>query len=643
MKVPQLGVRPPQDVQTQAFQGTQQIATNKGMFGGDDQSLEMGSKLLTAVADTGHKAFMRAQADSDETELLEIEAEYDKWRDGYLNDKTTGMFMRKGKDSQNAATDTQAQFDAKAEALQKQYKDNPRITNSLTKYLQAQRRKIVDEAVSHETQQMKTHRDALYVAKIERTVTTGVSEIENFYKYDGKGGPNDQESAKKAARMSQQAIKEGHNTIRKNAQRLGQSAEEIKQSINKYNDRMVDGVVANLLAKGSDRQASEFYEEHKELVTDVKVRARIVKSLEEESIRGESQRQSDGIMNNAGLDTNEKKQDEARKIKDPKVRDATIKRVNSRIAENKRNNDLEDVDRFNDASKWLGVRNPAAGEDGHNPNQPPGAARDFDDLPANLRPRNARLLTALRSQKPDFDHDAYDAVLDMRKAYANGAQNDWTGEKGAEAVKLLRGKIDDATWKVLNQAQRKDGTATKAGQNLQERVRIGQESAAQTLGTKRAKQLVNTMVPITSRARKKRTLETAKQKDARAKVVADTQQQLAAWYADPANVGKTLSQNQIDNMIYESLVEGEFVQVTPGTIWGTNRNAEKMRYVQFKSDSMGRGRFEVSEDGYDEMARLLSVPEATIKSYVEQIKVAKRPPTIEMIRAAHFAATGIRP
>ena len=70
------------------------------------------------------------------------------------------------------------------------------------------------------------------------------------------------------------------------------------------------------------------------------------------------------------------------------------------------------------------------------------------------------------------------------------------------------------------------------------------------------------------------------------------------------------------------------------------------RFVEYMENYKGRGMFEVTEAGYDEMARLLNVTPEAVAGYAKQIKDAETESgepllvTVKRLRAAHALATG---
>ena len=119
--VPILGNEAPQRVQVQAFSGQQNIQTNPAMFGGGSTQLaQAGAKTLKAAAEVGENVFLRRQAAADETALLEAEANFDFWKNSYLNHPLSGLLTTKGKYTENSALNAQRAFDRYAATVQKQ-------------------------------------------------------------------------------------------------------------------------------------------------------------------------------------------------------------------------------------------------------------------------------------------------------------------------------------------------------------------------------------------------------------------------------------------------------------------------------------------------------------------------------------------
>lgn len=131
--------------------------------------------------------------------------------------------------------------------------------------------------------------------------------------------------------------------IRDFAKRNGMSDEKMQERILEASSKTYAGVIDRMLTNEQDQKASEYYKQVKEYVTgDDQVR--IEKALEEGTLRGESQRKADAIMAKHPDDA-KAALDEAKQIKDAKVRDATEQRVRQSIqdARSIKNEEQEDL------------------------------------------------------------------------------------------------------------------------------------------------------------------------------------------------------------------------------------------------------------------------------------------------------------
>ncbi len=98
----------------------------------------------------------------------------------------------------------------------------------------------------------------------------------------------------------------------------------VEQDLQEHIDVINATAIESLLVNGQDQLARELYNERKEAIS-VDVRNSIEKSLNEGSVRGDSQRATDKIIAK-DLPLKEAVA-QARKIKDPEVRDEAVKRV----------------------------------------------------------------------------------------------------------------------------------------------------------------------------------------------------------------------------------------------------------------------------------------------------------------------------
>lgn len=135
--------------------------------------------------------------------------------------------------------------------------------------------------------------------------------------------------------------------IKKHAQRNGNGEEWVKNRIAESSTQTHSSIIKSLLADDDDVAASEYFKVVKDDLTK-EGRDSLKQLIENGVLRGESQRRSDSIVAK-GLSISESL-DEARKIKDPKVRDETVRRVKDRYAEASHVQRMEQEKLYNQAA-----------------------------------------------------------------------------------------------------------------------------------------------------------------------------------------------------------------------------------------------------------------------------------------------------
>lgn len=116
------------------------------------------------------------------------------------------------------------------------------------------------------------------------------------------------------------------------AQRNGLPEEWVKLKATDATSKTHSAVITRMLNNDQDIQAKEYFTANKENLTGADVTV-LEKSLEEGTLRGESQRQTDAIV--AKTDNRSVALEEARQITDPKLRDEVERRVNQTFGERK--------------------------------------------------------------------------------------------------------------------------------------------------------------------------------------------------------------------------------------------------------------------------------------------------------------------
>lgn len=131
----------------------------------------------------------------------------------------------------------------------------------------------------------------------------------------------------------------------------GMPQDVIDQHVNDAISSTYMGVIDRMSANGEDMQAKSYYDSVKDKITNKDNILSIEKTLEAGSMRGESQRQSDKIYDDNDSLTGAL--EDAIEIKDPKLRDETIKRVKDRFSDDDQAKKADDEQRFNAASQLL--------------------------------------------------------------------------------------------------------------------------------------------------------------------------------------------------------------------------------------------------------------------------------------------------
>lgn len=129
-----------------------------------------------------------------------------------------------------------------------------------------------------------------------------------------------------------QAIGMQRSLVMAHAQRNGLPPEMVKMQLDDVTSKTHAEVVSRFLANGDDLKAKAYFEANRAGVTGVDS-SHLEKALEEGSVRGESQRQSDALIAQSG--SMAEALASAKEIKDPKVRDAATDRVKAHYSAQK--------------------------------------------------------------------------------------------------------------------------------------------------------------------------------------------------------------------------------------------------------------------------------------------------------------------
>ena len=113
--------------------------------------------------------------------------------------------------------------------------------------------------------------------------------------------------------------------IRTHAPRLGQSPDQVEALVGKSHSAIHAGVVDRLLATNHDLDAKAYFAQVRSQITDGATLERLERAVDEGSVRGESQRQTERIL--AATSTLKDARALAKTIADPQVQDDVLSRL----------------------------------------------------------------------------------------------------------------------------------------------------------------------------------------------------------------------------------------------------------------------------------------------------------------------------
>lgn len=231
--------------------------------------------------------------------------------------------------------------------------------------------------------------------------------------------------------------------------RNGLSSEAISKKKLESISATHSGVIERMLNNGQDQLAKAYYDEVKKSLTGSDA-STVEKTLQVGSLRGESQRKTDEIVEkNLSLSDS---LDMARKINDPELRDSVVSRIKTRFSEQKAVQDQQRLARYQEASNIL------------------EETQDKDQIPANiwanltLSERNTLDSRAKQLASGEPVATDWNVYYDLKTAASNqGTRNKFLREN----LLQYRSKLGDGEFKELI--------------NLQSNLRNGQQKAVEDI------------------------------------------------------------------------------------------------------------------------------------------------------------------
>jgi len=251
------------------------------------------------------KFILQEKENADQLVTTEVYAQLKQKKNDLIFNPETGLMNRKGKDAFGAPDEYLPQFDKSVEE----------ITKGLSQSQQEKVRKLVLSERLDLDESINKHMSRERVVYDDEVTKTGIiasqdDAVRNYKDYN----------------KVLSSLDEQHALVEAQARRNGLGDDWVKAQMSQLSSKTHTGVMSRMLADGDDLAASKYYQANKDFFTGADA-TRITKELEEGSLRGTSQRISDGIVSKAG--SLSVAIGEVKKIEDPKVRDATMERVKS--------------------------------------------------------------------------------------------------------------------------------------------------------------------------------------------------------------------------------------------------------------------------------------------------------------------------
>lgn len=267
-----------------------------------------GAQLGETAAKIGATAlnaeYAVARQKADQVALLAADNQLAAWESTRLYDPQQGAFAVKGKDALGLP-----------DTLQKEYDD---LAGKIEAGLSGDRQKIA-------FQRARLNRWQNIDLSLKRHV---FSESQQYDQQETKAfvelsTSNAVANATDPARVGQELAR-ATAAVRDHAKRNGIGPELMEQQVQAVSTAIHTGVIDRLLSAEQSTAAQTYYEETKHQISG-DAQARIEKALEEGTLRGNAQTQTDAIM--AGSKSMSDALEQARAIDDPKLRDAVQQRV----------------------------------------------------------------------------------------------------------------------------------------------------------------------------------------------------------------------------------------------------------------------------------------------------------------------------
>lgn len=272
-------------------------------FGGG-QSAADADDAIGGELRASNQYYVQQKKEADDARGQEVYAQLTNYKNKLIYDQNNGAMTQKGQNALNVVNDYGQQF--------KDYADQ--VANTLTNDEQRKQFDHFSRITGDELNQT--------LSKYVYSQSQDLAQQKNAAALDAAKNDailNYQEPGKVEASIELQ-----RNALTNSLRQQGMPQEVIDDQVRQQLSSTYSGVVDRMVANGQDSMAKSYYDSIKDQVT-AKDAIALDKTLEASTMRGESQRASDGII--AKYSKLSDALEAAREIQDPKLRDETTTRV----------------------------------------------------------------------------------------------------------------------------------------------------------------------------------------------------------------------------------------------------------------------------------------------------------------------------
>lgn len=256
------------------------------------------------VAGTGLVLYQREVERADNVALMEADRKLGEWENERLYNPEKGALTIKGKAAMPLPEEVGAEFNTLTGELEAGLK-TPRQRDAFAR-VKAQRAVSLDATLRrHVFGEMQTYQKEELQGLIENSQTMAI------------------QNANDPRRVGEE-LDRMRSAIKASGPQLGLGPEAIKQQLENVTSATHVGVINRLLANEQTAKANAYFQEAKGEISGDAL-AGVEKALDEGTLRGESQKAADKII--ATGDSLTKQREAVRAIEDPKLRDATMERI----------------------------------------------------------------------------------------------------------------------------------------------------------------------------------------------------------------------------------------------------------------------------------------------------------------------------